>query len=60
MTKRRKGPVYAWYMAGVGLTCYGFGVSPGYYSWGFYARPMMEELDLSKQDIGSAPPAWLV
>ncbi len=39
-------------MAGVGLTCYGFGVSPGYYSWGFYARPMMEELDLSKQDIG--------
>jgi MFS family permease len=36
----------------VGLICYGFGVSPGYYSWGLYADQMREELGLSRQQIG--------
>ena len=52
MAGQRKGPFKAWTMVGVGLTCYGFGVSPGYYSWGFFAPEMMAELDLSRQQIG--------
>ena len=52
MTGRRKGPFKGWTMVGVGLTCYGFGISPGYYSWGFFAPEMMNELDLSRQQIG--------
>ena len=52
MAKRRKEPFYGWYMVGVGLTCYGFGVSPGYYSWGFYAPEMIEELGLSRKQFG--------
>ena len=52
MTKRRKGPFYGWYMVGVGHFCYGFGVSPGYYSFGFYALEMRDELGLSKEQIG--------
>ncbi len=53
MTKQRRGRVYGWYMVGVGLTCYGFGVSPGYYSWGFYGPKMIEELSLSREQFGN-------
>jgi len=39
-------------MVGVGHLCYGFGVSPGYYSFGFYAKEMSEDLGLSREQIG--------
>ncbi len=52
VTKRRKGRFYGWYMVGVGHLCYGFGVSPGYYSWGFYAPEVIDDLGLSREQIG--------
>ena len=52
MTRRRTRPFYGWYMVGTGLLCYGFGVSPGYYSWGFYGPEMIEELGLTRKQFG--------
>ena len=44
-------------MVGVGHLCYGFGVSPGYYGWGLYAREVIKPsveggFGLSKEQIG--------
>ena len=57
MNQQRKGLFYGWYMVLVGHICYGFGVSPGYYSWGFYAPEVVKPLEegglgLSKEQIG--------
>lgn len=52
-TTVRKAPFSGWTMAGIGLVCYGFGVSPGYYSWGFFAPEVIAELGLSRQQIGN-------
>ena len=52
MAGRRKGPFKGWTMVGVGLTCYGFGVSPGYYSWGFFAPEVMADIGLTREQVG--------
>lgn len=52
MKKTQKRPFYGWYMVAVGLICYGFGVSPGYYSWGVYAQGMIDDLGLSRERFG--------
>ena len=44
---------YGWILVGVGLICYGFGVSPSYYSWGFYAPEMRSELGFDARQMGS-------
>lgn len=39
-------------MAGVGSFCYGFGISPMYYSWGFFLPEMRQEFDLTGVEAG--------
>jgi sugar phosphate permease len=43
---------YGWYIVVAGLFCYGLGISPAYYSWGFFAPEVMEELDLTRAQVG--------
>ena len=43
---------HGWYIVLAGLFCYGLGISPAYYSWGFFAPEVMEELDLSRAQVG--------
>ena len=51
MTKPRKGIFFGWYMVALGLVCYGFGVSPGYYSWGFYAPEMIDVFQRQRVEL---------
>ncbi len=44
---------YGWTLVGVGFVAYGLGVAPGYYSWGFLAPELMDELGLTREQIGS-------
>ena len=37
---------------GVGSFCYGFGISPMYYSWGFFLPEMREEITLTETQSG--------
>ena len=50
--RTRKPFFYGWYVAAAGLFCYGLGISPAYYSWGFFAPEVMEELQLSRAQVG--------
>ena len=50
---RTKRTFYGWTLVAVGFLVYGFGVAPGYYSWGFLAPELIAELDLTRQQIGS-------
>jgi MFS family permease len=50
--RTRKPLFYGWYVVAAGLFCYGLGISPAYYSWGFFAPEVMEELDLSRAQVG--------
>ena len=43
---------YGWTILIVALICYGFGISPAYYSWGIYAPDMIEDLGLDRQQVG--------
>ena len=43
---------YGWFLVGVGTFCYGFGISPGYYSWGLFAPEIIADLGLSREQIG--------
>ncbi len=44
---------YGWPLVGVGFIFYGLGIAPAYYSWGFFAPEIIDELGISRQDIGS-------
>lgn len=44
---------YGWPLVGIGFLVYGLGIGPGYYSWGFLAPALIDELGLSRQQIGS-------
>lgn len=48
----RKGPFYGWTLLAVAWVCYGFGISPAYYTWGAFASSLIEELDFDRADIG--------
>lgn len=48
----RKPLFYGWYVVGAGLFCYGLGISPAYYSWGFFAPEVVAELGLSRAQVG--------
>lgn len=53
MRRRTRKPLfYGWYIAAAGLFCYGLGISPAYYSWGFFAPEVMDELHLSRAQVG--------
>ncbi|MFP6596539.1 MAG: hypothetical protein VCC01_03705, partial [Candidatus Hydrogenedentota bacterium] len=43
---------YGWYIVAVACICYGFGISPAYYSWGFYFPELQAELGFTKADLG--------
>lgn len=44
---------FGWYMTGIAFVFYGFGMAPAYYTWGFYGPEMIDDLGLSKTQIGS-------
>ena len=48
----RKGFFYGWILIPVVWVCYGFGISPAYYTWGAFASSLIEDLDFSRADIG--------
>lgn len=50
--RTRKPLFHGWYVVAAALFCYGLGISPAYYSWGFFAPEVMEELDLSRAQVG--------
>ena len=41
-----------WRMVGLGSVCYGFGISPMYYSWGFFLPEMQQDLGLNDTQGG--------
>lgn len=41
-----------WQMVGLGSLCYGFGISPMYYGWGFLLPEMQAEIGLSDTQSG--------
>ncbi|MFP6583213.1 MAG: MFS transporter, partial [Candidatus Hydrogenedentota bacterium] len=41
-----------WKIVAVAFVCYGFGISPAYYSWGFYFPELSVELGYTKADLG--------
>jgi MFS family permease len=43
---------YGWILVGAACICYGFGLSPAYYSWGVFAPNITEDLGLSRWEIG--------
>ena len=44
---------YGWLLIPIGFFVYGFGLSPIYYSWGFYGPEMVKEIDISMTQVGS-------
>lgn len=43
---------YGWILVAVLWVCYGFGISPAYYSWGIFANSVIEEFDLNRKQVG--------
>jgi len=43
---------YGWVLVGVACMCYGFGLSPAYYSWGVFAPNVTADLGLSRAAVG--------
>lgn len=43
---------YGWIIIGIAWVCYGFGISPGYYSWGIFKPEISAELGLSGKETG--------
>ena len=43
---------YGWVVLGVAGLCYGFGMSPVYYSWSIFAPRMTAELAFDRSDVG--------
>ena len=44
---------YGWFIVAVAWICYGFGIAPGYYSWGIFATDLLEDLDLNRTQFGT-------
>ena len=44
---------YGWILVGAACICYGFGLSPAYYSWGVFAPDITEDLGLSRGALGT-------
>ena len=44
---------YGWVLVAVAIFCYGLGLSPAYYSWGFFGPELTEELGISATELGS-------
>ena len=43
---------YGWILVGVAWIIYGFGISPGYYSWAFFTPEIIADLGLTRADTG--------
>ena len=43
---------YGWVIVLVAGLCYGFGMSPMYYSWGIFAEDFIADLGIDRGDIG--------
>lgn len=43
---------YGWFLVAVAWVLYGFGISPAYYSWGFFAPEVIRDLGLSRAEMG--------
>ena len=43
---------YGWFLVGIAWVLYGFGMSPAYYSWGFFTPEIIEELGLTRAQMG--------
>ena len=43
---------YGWILLGVAWILYGFGISPGYYSWGQFSPAIIDELGMSRAQTG--------
>ena len=41
-----------WQMVGLGSVCYGFGISPMYYCWGFFLPEMQQDLGMNDTQSG--------
>ena len=50
MTTRRR--FRGWPLVGVGFLVYGLGMAPAYYSWGFFAPEVIDDLGLTREQIG--------
>ena len=44
---------YGWPLVGVGFLVYGLGIAPAYYSWGFLAPELMQDIGLTREQVGS-------
>ncbi len=44
---------YGWAIVAVAWIIYGFGISPAYYSWGFFSPEMIEDLGFSRARTGA-------
>jgi MFS family permease len=44
---------YGWYLVPVGFVCYGLAIAPAYAGWGFFAPRVIEELHLSRTEVGA-------
>jgi len=44
---------YGWRLVATIWVCYGFGLSPAFTSWGFFAPEMAESLDLNRAQLGA-------
>ena len=45
--------LYGWFMIAIAWVCYGFGISPAYYSWGIFSDYLMEDLSLNATQFGA-------
>ena len=45
--------LYGWFMVAIAWVCYGFGISPAYYSWGIFSDHLIEDLSLSRTQFGA-------
>jgi len=45
--------LYGWFMVAVAWICYGFGISPAYYSWGIFAPSLLEDLGYDRSRFGA-------
>ena len=44
---------YGWFLVAVAWVIYGFGISPGYYSWGFFSPEIINDLKLTRAQTGA-------
>ena len=51
MTEPRK-RFYGWYLLAAGCFIYGFGITPGYYSWGQFFKALETEFQYERKDLG--------